>query len=130
MQEGIFKVTIGEQVRGKDEKRKMGLNLNELILDGVRGESEARKEAGLIALPLRTGTFDEVIRQEKPLKAHFVDTIDKIQQRIRAHLIIANLACRFVSRRNHRLITHRSQHFLIEQEALLWLNFHTIHDRE
>ncbi len=49
---------------------------NEIILNEVRGESEARKEAGLMALPLRTGTFNEVIRQENSLKRHFVDTID------------------------------------------------------
>ncbi len=49
---------------------------NEIILNEVRSESEARKEAGLIALPLRTGTFNEVIRQENSLKRHFIDAID------------------------------------------------------
>ncbi len=49
---------------------------NEIILNEVRSESEARKEAGLMALPLRTGTFNEVIRQENSLKRHFIDAID------------------------------------------------------
>ena len=36
----------------------------EVIKDEVRGEDEARKEAGLIALHLRTAIFNEVIRFE------------------------------------------------------------------
>lgn len=51
---------------------------NGVILDEVRGKSETRKEAGLTALPLRIGAFNEVIRQDNKLERHFVDTIDKI----------------------------------------------------
>ena len=47
------------------------------------------------------------------LEAHFVNRIDEIKQGISPNLIITNLTSCFISWRNHCLVTHRVQHFLI-----------------